>query len=278
MSDPFTLKSTRWERRGRVGILTLDRPHRLNAWTGRMHAEVLHLLAEADDDPDVGAVVITGAGRAFCAGGDAEALSGHVDKGGYDAGNDPGELARPGYGVDPAFDADFASFFGLSIPVVAAVNGPAAGVGLALALFCDVRVAAEGAKLTTAHGKLNLPAEYGTSWILPRLVGLGRAMEIMLTSRVVTAEEAERIGLVTAVWPPDEVLDRAVAWTDQLLASVSPGSLATTRRQTYTDLHGDAASSVRAFRGLIDEMTTEADFAEGVAAWRERRPPQWTGR
>ena len=143
-------------------------------------------------------IVVTGAGRGFCAGADSQALSGHVDRGGYDAGT-PADLANPGYGVSPEFDHDFAFHFGLTKPVIAAVNGPAAGVGLVLACYCDLRFAAAGAKLTTAHGKLNLPAEYGLSWLLPRLIGLGRANDLLLSSRVVLAEEALEMGLVNAV-------------------------------------------------------------------------------
>jgi hypothetical protein len=133
--------------------------------------------------------VVTGAGRGFCAGADTRALEGHVERGGYDAGTPP-DLARPGYGVRPEFDADFAYHFGMAKPVIAAVNGPAAGVGFALACYCDLRFAAAGAKLTTSHGRLGLPAEYGLSWLLPRLIGLTRAADLLLSSRVVLAEEA----------------------------------------------------------------------------------------
>ena len=116
--------------------------------------------------------MVTGAGRGFCAGADTAALDGHVQAGRYDAGT-PDDLARPGYGVRPEYDHAFAFHYGMRLPVIAAVNGPAAGVGLVLACFCDVRFAAEGAKLTTSAGRLGLPAEYGLSWVLPRLVGVG---------------------------------------------------------------------------------------------------------
>ena len=124
-------------------------------------------------------IVVTGAGRGFCAGADTKALEGHVDRGGYDAGVDD-DLARPGWGVQPEFDADFAYHFGIPKPIMAAINGPAAGVGLVLACYCDLRFAAEGAKLTTSHGRLGLPAEYGLSWLLPRLIGVSRAADFLL--------------------------------------------------------------------------------------------------
>ncbi|HEX6031174.1 MAG TPA: enoyl-CoA hydratase-related protein, partial [Tepidiformaceae bacterium] len=172
------LKATRYEVVDRIATITLARPHRMNAWTGRMHTEYRWCVAQAEDDPDVGAMVVTGEGRAFCAGADAAALEGHVEKGGYDPGT-PAEMANPGYGVRPEFDANFAFHFGLRKPVIAAINGPAAGVGLVLACYADVRFAAAGAKLTTAHGKLGLPAEYGLSWLLPRLVGASQAAELL---------------------------------------------------------------------------------------------------
>ena len=264
----------RYEVAERVATVTLDRPHRLNAWTGRMHAEYRFVMAEADADPAVRAVVVTGAGRAFCAGADAEALAGHVAKGGYDPGTTD-ELATPGYGVRPEFDAHFAWHFGLTKPVVAAINGPAAGVGLVLACYCDLRFAAAGAKLTTAHGKLGLPAEYGLSWLLPRLVGLPAANDLLLSSRTFLAEEAAAMGLVNAVVPPGQLLGHARAYAGGLASSVSPSSLRETKRQVYADLHRDVGASVRESSELLARMTTEPDFREGVAAFLAKRPPDF---
>jgi len=257
----------------RVATVTLARPHRLNAWTGRMHTEYRWALDQADRDPDVRVVVVTGEGRGFCAGADSAALQGHSAKGGYDPGTGP-DLATPGYGVDPAFDHDFAFQFGLTTPVIAAVNGPAAGVGLVMACYADVRFAAAGAKLTTAHGRLNLPAEYGLSWLLPRLIGLGRANDLLLTSRVVLAEEAERLGLVNAVLPAEQLLPHAWAYARQLATTVSAGSLAATKRQVALDLLRDVGESVADAEQRLRTMVGEPDFAEGVAALTEKRPPR----
>jgi enoyl-CoA hydratase/carnithine racemase len=224
----------------------------------------------------VRAIVVTGAGRGFCVGGDAAALEGHVAKGRYDPGT-PAELANPGFGIAREFDASFAFHFGLSKPVVAAINGPAAGVGLALACFCDLRFAAAGIKMTTAHGKLNLPAEYGLSWLLPRMVGLTRANELLLTSRVFLAEEALALGLVNEVHPSERLLDATYAFVTDLIRRVAPNSLRQTRWQVYRDLHRDVASSVRDSEHLIDAMMREDDYAEGVAAFVAKRPPEWSG-
>jgi enoyl-CoA hydratase/carnithine racemase len=266
------LKVTRYDVRDHVGTVTLNRPDRLNAWTGRMHAEYRALLSHAAADPAVRVIVVTGAGRGFCAGADARALEGHVGRGGYDAGLGD-DVAMPGYGVRPEFDADFAYQFGIPKPIIAAVNGPAAGVGLVLACYCDLRFAAQGAKLTTSHGRLGLPAEYGLSWLLPRLIGVTRAADVLLSSRVVLAEEAEELGLVNRALPPDQLLPYTYEYARRLATEIAPSSLAATKFQLYRDLHGDAASSVNDAGVRMAEMMRSADFAEGVAALVEKRPP-----
>lgn len=255
-------------------MVTLARPHRGNAWTGRMHAEYRWLVEQADQDRSVRAIVVTGSGRAFCVGGDSEALAGHVAKGGYDPGTPP-EMASPGYGRSPEFDAVFAWHFGLNKPVIGAINGAAAGVGLALACYFDLRMAVPGARLTTAHGKLNLPAEYGLSWLLPRMVGLPRAMEILLSSRVFTTDEAHAMGLIHALVPAEALLETVHAYAVQLVRSVSPNSLRQTRWQVYRDLHRSVAASVEDSEQLLRAMMKEADYREGVAALTQKRPPLW---
>ncbi|MCP5183460.1 MAG: enoyl-CoA hydratase/isomerase family protein [Pseudomonadales bacterium] len=268
------LKTTRFAVVDGIATVTLCRPQRSNAWTGRMHTEYRWLMARADGDDAVRAIVVTGEGRAFCVGGDADALAGHVRKGGYDPGT-PTELARPGYGVAPEFDASFAWHFGLRKPVIGALNGPAAGVGLALALFCDIRFAVPGAKLTTAHGKLNLPAEYGLSWLLPRMVGLPRANELLLSSRVFTTDEAHAMGMIHALHPADELLPATLGYVRRLVETVSPNSLRQTRWQIYRDLHRDVGAAVEASEALLGAMMKEPDYGEGVAAFRDKRPPRW---
>jgi len=269
------LKTIRYQIDDRVATVTLDRPHRLNAWTGRMHTEYRWALAQAQDDPDVRVVIVTGEGRGFCAGADAGALEGHAERGGYDPGT-PVDLANPGFGVHESFDHDFAFHLGLRTPVIAAVNGPAAGVGLVLACYCDLRFAASGAKLTTAHGRLNLPAEFGLSWILPRIVGLGRANDLLLSSRVVLAEEALELGLVNRVVPGDDLLAVTRAYAHELAHGVARRSLAETKRAVALDLLRDLGASVAEAARLLDEMMGEPDFAEGTRALVEKRPPHFS--
>jgi enoyl-CoA hydratase/carnithine racemase len=268
------LKVVRYESEEGVATLTLNRPHRLNAWTGRMHTEYRWALEQAENDARVRVIVVTGEGRGFCAGADAAALEGHVAKGGYDPGT-PAEMANPGYGVRREFDQNFAFQFGMTKPIIAAINGPAAGVGLVLACFADLRFAAEGAKLTTAHGKLGLPAEYGLSWLLPRLIGLTRANDLLLSSRPFLAEEAYQFGLVNAVVPGETLLPHTYAYARNLIATVSPSSMKETKRQVYADLHGDVGSSVANSELLLNRMMREPDYREGVAAFIEKRPPRF---
>ena len=269
------LKNTEYEVDSQgVATIWLNRPHRMNAWTGRLHTEYRHLLKQANDDPKVRAVIVTGRGKGFCVGGDSQALSGHADRGSYDPGISA-DIPKPGYGTHPDFDASFAYHFGLDKPVIAAMNGPAAGVGLALACFADLRFAVPSVKFTTAHGKLNLPAEYGLSWMLPKIVGLGRANDLLLTSRVFTSEEALTLGFVNQIFEPEELVEKTREYTHQLIASVSPNSLRQTRWQIYKDLHRDVASAVTESERLIEDMAKEEDFKEGIAALVEKRPPNW---
>lgn len=269
------LKNTQYEVDAKgIAIIWLNRPQRMNAWTGRLHTEYRYLLKQANDDDKVRAIVVTGRGKGFCVGGDSQALSGHADRGAYDSGISA-DIAKPGFGTDANFDASFAYHFGLNKPVIAAMNGPAAGVGLALACFADLRFAVPGVKFTTAHGKLNLPAEYGLSWMLPKIVGLGRANDLLLTSRVFTSDEALQLGFVNQIFAPADLLEQTLAYAHQVVASVSPNSLRQTRWQIYRDLHRDVASSVVESERLIADMATEEDFKEGIAALVEKRPPDW---
>jgi len=272
------LKATRYDVEDGVAVVTLARPKRRNAWTGRMHTEYRWIVREADADPAVRVIVVTGdpEGQAFCAGADLQALEGHSEKGGYDPGT-PDDIAEPGYGVDPAFDASFAYHFGIAKPVIAAINGAAAGVGLVLAAFADLRFCAPGVKFTAAHGRFNFPAEFGLSWVLPRIVGLTHANDILLSSRVFTAEEAQAMGFLNRIVPAEALMAEVMAYARKLAETVAPGSARETKRQIYRDLHRDAASAVAAAETLLETMAREPDYREGVKAWMEKRPPRWGG-
>ena len=266
------------EIRKRDGIVTiaLNRPERLNAWTMRMHIEYRHALKEADEDADIRAIIVTGNGRGFCAGADSRALEGVKEKGYGTTGQN--ELVWPGDGVSEHFAASFAYHFGLSKPVIAALNGPAAGVGLVLACYADIRFSVPGVKLTTSHGKLNFPAEYGLSWVLPKLIGLGRANDLLYTSRVFMSDEAFEFGLINYLVPRGDLMEETRNYVKKMITEVSPRSLRETRRQVYKDLHRDVASSVNESEALIVKMSEDHDFKEGLDAYLEKRTPRWEGR
>lgn len=268
------LTAIRFDVDERVATVWLDRPHRHNAWTGRMHAEFRSVMADLEDRDDVRVVVVTGTPPAFSVGGDSQALAGHADRGGYDTGLPPAP-AQPGGG--DRLDADFAWQLGYRLPIIAAVNGACAGVALALALFCDLRFVAADAKITTAAPKLGLPAEYGMSWILPRLVGHTRASDLLLSGRVVTGTETADWGLWNGVADDGSATcDMAVAYARQLCETTGPLALAATKRQLTTDLlRHDPAAAVRESVELLDVAMRTAEYREGVAALREKRPPNF---
>jgi len=242
-----------------------------------MHSEYLWLLAELDALPEVRAVIVTGTPPAFSVGGDSDALAGHAERGSYDTGL--GEsLARPGYGVRPEFDQDFAFQLAMRFPIIAAVNGACAGIALALALFCDLRFASGPAKMTTAAPKIGLPAEYGMSWMLPRLVGATRAADLLLSGRVFTAQETREWGIWNAVESDGEsTLSRARAYTAELVRSTGPMAVAVTKAQLYGDLiRHDVGAAITDSKRLMDEAMGTAEYREGVAAMREKRRPRFT--
>ncbi|MDG2111402.1 MAG: enoyl-CoA hydratase-related protein [Actinomycetota bacterium] len=269
------LKTTLYDVDGTVATLTLSRPHRRNAWTGRMHTEFRWLMEQAELDPNVRVVIITGDGEDFCVGADTQALEGHAAKGGYDPGT-PDDLPMPGYGVDEVFDQHFAWMMALETTTIAAVNGAAAGVGLVAACYCDIRFAAATAKLTTAHGPIGLPAEYGLSWLMPRLIGLTRANDLLLSSRKFLAAEVADWGLFNEVVEPDDLMATARAYAHDLVTRVAPHSLATTKRQIYLDQHRDVGSAVAEADRLLDAAMREPDYKEGVKALIEGRPAKWS--
>jgi enoyl-CoA hydratase/carnithine racemase len=270
-------KVVRYEVDDRVALVTLNRPDRLNAWTARMEAEYRDALGEADRDGDVRVVVVTGAGRGFCAGADTKALDRTIEVGDYHEASGPEQVPIPHAADAPdALKQRHSFVLGLRVPVIAAINGPAAGVGLVVACFADLRFAAAGAKLTTSFGRLGIPAEFGISWLLPRLVGAASAADLLFSSRVVLAEEARELGLVNKVLPPDELLPFTLDYARRMAHEISPASLATMKRQLWLDLAGrDLAESSRDAEARMVEMMKGPDFVEGTRALSEKRPPRF---
>ena len=270
------LKVVRYEVEDGVATVTLNRPERLNAWTNRMAAEFRWAMDAACASPAVRAIVVTGAGRGFCPGADSEALEGLVE--GRPYGAIFGPVAAPASErkeVRADFGHQFSFLLGMEKPVLAAVNGPVAGVGFVLMCFCDIRFAAAGAKITTSFARLGLPAEHGVAWLLPRLVGVGRAADLLLSSRVVLAEEAAEMGLINRVLPAGELFPAALDYARTLAAEVAPSSLRMIKAQLYGDLLGGLDASARQAVDLMHRSFGGPDFAEGVRALREKRRPQF---
>lgn len=246
------------ERRGPVLVLTLNRPDRLNAWTPELEDEYFARLDDAEADGDVKAIVVTGAGKGFCAGADMANLERTSQ------GNERIERPRPRY--TPAM---------LRKPLIAAINGPAAGLGLIEALYCDVRFCTPAAKLTTAFARRGLIAEYGLAWMLPRLVGQSRALDLLMTARVIQGEEALDIGLVDFLAEPDSIVDDAVAYARDIAENSSPTSIAIMKQQIREALEGGFTESSHVAERLTNEAVRRPDFAEGVQSYLDKRPPQF---
>ena len=246
-----------------VALITLNLPDRMNAWNNELSERYFGMLDQCADDPDVVAIVVTGAGRAFCAGADMDALT--------QIGGNPKEGATAAAG-------SIAQMHTTTIPkpVIAAINGACAGLGLAQAMMCDVKFAAAGAKFTMAFSRRGLIAEYGLSWVTPRLAGMANAMDILLSSRVFTAEEAYEMGLINKVLPADELVQHAIDYARDLAENACPTSMAIIKRQVYADATRDLAASTAEAVQLMKESLMRPDFKEGVDSFLEKRPPKFS--
>ncbi len=260
-----------------VATITLNRPEKLNAWTLRLGAEVRHAAFRAERDPEVRAILITGAGKGYCAGADMDMLQGFQRGEGIAAADDDLHVE-----IDPSapalFRGEYSYPLGLSKPVIAAVNGVAAGLGVSYMLYYDVRIASDRARFGFMFPRRGLVAEHGSSWILPRLVGMAHASDLLFSGRLIDAEEAARIGLVNRVVPHDTLLAHVHDYATELATRCSPRSIRIMKRQLYTDQFVDLEASLRvADTEMVASFGTE-DFREGVASFVERRAPRFTGR
>jgi enoyl-CoA hydratase/carnithine racemase len=260
-----------------VGLVQLDRPGRGNSWTTRMNAEYRWLMSQLDDDPQVRIIVVTGAGQQFCVGADTKALDHYrASDEDYLESFKKDVMATPGYGVHPEYEHELIWQWGLRKPVIAAINGACAGIAVALAAYCDLRYAAEGVKLTTSTPRLGLPAEFGLSWILPRIVGLTHAADILLSGRIVLAEEARTMGFLNGIMPRDDFLAQVLAIARGLAGSASPMAMKTAKRQLYADLmRHEAGAAIEDSRALMGQLMKEPDFTEALRAMKDKRPPQF---
>lgn len=253
----------------RVATITLNRPDKLNAWTVTMQDELREALLAADSDDDVRAIVLTGAGRGFCAGADMTGLAARAGR---------REAPGPGNGGIAGNSSQRHSYMlALKKPVIAAINGPAAGIGFVITLFCDIRYIADGARLTTAFARRGLIAEEGCACLLPRLVGAMNALDLLLSARMVDAKEAEAMRFAR-VLPAEGFLAAVQARAGEIANLTSPRSLRIIKRQIYEGLFQSLAEATTVADREFALCQNTEDFREGVAHFVEKRKPNFTGR
>jgi enoyl-CoA hydratase/carnithine racemase len=264
----------------RVATITLNRPEKLNAWTAVMEREVRAAIEEAERDDNVRVIVITGAGRGFCAGADMSLLSGVAEQG-LDEKRRAQALQKDAgarEGVRPDFQRKYSYLPAIGKPVIAAINGPVVGLGLVITLYCDLRFASDAARFSSAFARRGLIAEYGMAWMLPRLVGTPNALDLLFSARMIDAAEALRMGLVNQVYPHDVFAEKVREYASDLASLVSPRSLRVIKRQVYDAMFQslDEAFEVSE-REMLASLQTE-DFKEGVAHFLEKRAPNFRGK
>ncbi len=263
-----------------IATITLNRPQTLNAWTARMDQEVRHAMLAAHADASVKVIILTGSGRGFCSGADMGLLSSIAGGGGINA-DENITSGADGSSLPPAredYRQQYSYFPAIDKPIIGAVNGAAAGLGFVLMLYCDIRFASDQVKLTTTFARRGLIAEYGLAWMLPRIVGMSHAMDLMLSGRTILAEEALRMGLVSKVFPEASFANDVRAYATELAKKTSPRSTRVIKRMAYE-------APFQTLKGALDlaldemmESIQSDDFREGVAHYFEKREPKFTGK
>lgn len=254
------------QRQGRVGLITLNRPERRNAYTSRMGAELGQAFAEMEADENVRAIVVTGAGKYFCAGADLEGGGGTFNRLADDE-ERAQERQRAAGGPRP---------WEMRTPIIGAINGSAVGIGITLPMQWDIRIVARDARLGFVFNRRGVTPEANSTWIVPRLVGVSRAMELLLTGRLFSGEEAVAMGLASQAVDADQVLPTAMALAQDLADNVAPLSAAITKRLIYRFLSEPDRNAAQALEGrAFSWMGSQADAREGVTAFLEKRQPDW---
>lgn len=261
-----------------VATITLNRPEKLNAWTGTMDKELRHALAAAEADEKVVGIIITGAGRAFCAGADMGNLqtissSGSIGSGAKESVEKPADPGDPEFGE--SYRQTYSYISSIRKPVIAAVNGAAAGMAVPIACFCDMRFGSENAMFMSAFAQRGLIAEWGMSWLLPRLVGTAHTMDILLSSRKIRAKEAAAMGLLNRVVEGEDLIEHTRNYIREMAASCSPASLAVMKKQVYQSLMNELGESLDDANRLMGESFKRPDFKEGVTSFVEGRRPNF---
>jgi enoyl-CoA hydratase/carnithine racemase len=261
----------------RICTITLNRPDKLNAWTRQMHLDLRDAMQKAGGDEAVRAIILTGAGRGFCAGADMGGLQAIGAGGGTADRSTKAAQALQGGSTLPEFKMAYSYFPAIPKFIIAAINGPAAGLGFVIPLYADLRFAAESAVFTTSFAQRGLIAEHGVSWLLPRLVGLPAAMDLLCSARKFRAPEALQLGLVSRVIPDDKLMAETRAYATLLANTVSPRSVAVMKRQIWEAEFQTLAEATTQANHEMDLSFQTADFKEGVAHFLEKRAAKFTG-
>jgi enoyl-CoA hydratase/carnithine racemase len=266
----------------RTATITLNRPDKLNAWTATMEREVRSAVEEAEADDTVRVVVLTGAGRGFCAGADMSLLGTVAKQGVTDQVKERAALhhtaGEPQGHVREDFQKKYSYFLAARKPVIAAINGPVVGLGLVVALYCDLRFASDAAQFSTVFARRGLIAEYGMAWMLPRIVGHSNALDLLFSGRTVDAAEALRMGLANRVFPHGTFLDQVYEYARELASKVSPRSLAVIKRQVYEAMFQSLREAFDVSEHEMLASLDSLDFKEGVAHYLEKRSPAFVGK
>ncbi len=269
--SPSTTTDVLIDHKDQVLLITLNRPDRLNAISGPMLNELASKLKEANRDPDVRVVVITGAGKGFCSGLD---LKDTQEKMAAGQGIGLTRQARALFNID---NSPITALWDMDKPVIAAVNGAAAGFGLDMALLADMRIVADTAKLAATMVKRNVVPESGGTWLLPRLIGWGKAAEIFYRGLTLTAQESLQLGLANTVVPADQVLATAMQWAQEIAAN-APLAVQTTKRMMRLGQDETFETTVDHLMMHFSALIGMEDFKEALRAFNEKRPPKFTGR
>jgi len=265
-----------------IATITLNRPAKLNAWTSQMEREVEQAMVAAGNDDDVRVVILTGAGRGFCAGADMANLDGLAQS------SNASETLKKVLsqrltaalrdGVRPDFQKTYSYFPSIDKPVIGAINGAAAGLGLVVSLYCDIRFASDQAKFSTAFARRGLIAEHGISWMLPRLVGVANALDLLFSARLIDAAEALRMGLVNRVLPHEEFAAEVRKYALEIATASSPRSTRVIKQLVYAALFQNLGEAVEAANEEMIKSFASQDFKEGVAHFLQKRAPAFTGK
>ena len=283
-------KEIKYAVQAQVATITLHRPDKLNALTQVMENELFGALQAANDCDDVRVIVLTGAGKGFCSGADISLLQ-SINSENFDVTDSEAIIKKyvpdrpiatsttnPTIGTTRKdFQRCWSYFLAVEKPIIAAINGASVGLGFIIPLFCDIRFAAEEARFSTAFSKRGLIAEHGVSWMLPRLIGMSNALDLLYSARLIQAEEALRINLVSRVYPGNELIQETEIYAKDLAENVSPRSLRLMKREVYTAQFQSLSDAIDDANQDMLESFTSNDFKEGVAHFVEKRPARFTG-